>query len=214
MDDYGTFRRHWPAIPLELLMLVGVVVTFSQHNWKHFLASLFTFTVSFAPLLFEKVFRIRLPMIYQFVFVLFVFASMFLGEVAHLYRLVRGWDAIMHLMSGVFAGLGVVLWLRSLLRQPKKFRLPLSVQGVFMICLGITTAVTWEIVEFSSDQIFGTTSQDRSLYDTMTDLIYGTMGVLLFAFLYSFIVKGYSVIGLTRTIETFERLNRNEVKGE
>ncbi|HEU5121646.1 MAG TPA: hypothetical protein VFT59_02280 [Candidatus Saccharimonadales bacterium] len=208
MNDYGTFRRHWIALPLEVIMLGGVVVTFSQHNWKHVLASLFTFTISFAPLVFEKLFRVRLPMTYQFVYVLFVFASMFLGEVAHLYRLVRGWDAIMHFLSGVFVGLGVVLWLRTLLHYAKKFRLPLWMQGLFVICFGVTIAVTWEIIEFGSDQVFGTTSQDRSLYDTMTDLIYGTMGVLLLTFLYSFIVRDRVIFGLTWAIEAFERLNR------
>jgi hypothetical protein len=120
----------------------------------------------------------------------------------------RGWDVTMHLLSGIFVGLGIALWLRVLLRSPKKFRLPFTMQALFIVGCSAIAAVVWEIIEFGSDQIFGTASQDRSLYDTMTDLIYGVIGVLLFTFLYSLVVKGRSVVGLKWAIETFERLNR------
>lgn len=208
MSDYGTLRRHWIALPFEAIMLAGGVVMYLQQDWLHVGTCLFTFAISFAPLLFEMIFRVRLPMVYQLVYVLFVFASMFMGEVAQFYRLVRGWDAVIHFMSGVFIGLSAILWLRALLRDTKKYRLSFGMQGLFIVCFAIMIAVAWEVAEFMSDQIFGTTSQDKSLYDTMTDLIYGICGVLLFLFLYGRYSKGRSALGLKRAIETFEQLNR------
>lgn len=206
MNDYGTFRRHFVALPLEVIMLAGAVLMWVEKDWPHMITALFTFVVSFTPLLFERVFRVRLPAVYQVGYVLFVFASMFLGEVAHFYW-IRGWDATVHFISGILIGLGMVLWLRALLSNTKKFRLPQGMQLLFIVCFGIMVAFVWEIAEFTSDQVFGTTSQDGSLYDTMTDLIYGTTGVSLLAFLYGKYAKGRAVFGLTWAIKTFERFN-------
>ena len=207
MGDYGTFRRHFWALPLEVAMLVGVFLTVAAHDWLHVLTASFTFIISFAPLIFERIFRVKLPQLFQITYVLFVFLSMFCGEVLKLYATVRGWDGAMHALSGGFIGLGVILWLRSLIYQ-RKIQFSFLLQMVFTFSFGVMIATIWEIVEFGSDQIFGTTSQDRSLYDTMTDLVYGSAGTAAFIGLYYFFTKNQRTLGLRWVISHFEQLNR------
>ena len=49
----------------------------------------------------------------------------------------------------------------------------------FSIAFSIAAAGVWEIWEFSTDQLFGFTSQNNSLIDTMGDIICGTvMGII------------------------------------
>lgn len=209
MNDYGTIRRHLWALPLELAMLVGAVVMVIERDWLHLLTSVFTFTVSFAPLLFERLFKVRLPALFQVTYVAFIFLSMFCGEVLRFYGKIWPWDAAMHGASGLLVGLGLALWIRGLILK-KRIKLPLGLQFTFIVCSSIVVAVAWEIVEFASDQIFGTSSQDHSLFDTMTDLVCGTAGALLFGFLYLLYAKEKRIAGIHWAVEHFERLNRSK----
>lgn len=206
MNDYGTFRRHIWALPFEIVMLVGAGVNVFTDNWKFVLISTFTFLVSFAPLVFERFLKIRLPSSFQFTYVMFVFFSMFAGEVLRFYANVWGWDAAIHFLAGILIGLGVILWLRRLLQQKSRVRMPGWMQFLFVLTGSVLVAVVWEFVEFASDQLFGTTSQD-SLVDTMYDLILGTSGTLVLLFAYVRHVKGRFVPVLGRAIGHFDPLN-------
>lgn len=206
MNDYGIIRRHIWSVPLEAAMLVGIATTFMQQNWKFLLISLFTFTVSFAPLVYERISKIKLPASFQFTYVLFIFSSMFSGEVLRFYANVWGWDAGIHFLSGILIGLAIILWLRRLTSQKARIRMPGWLQFLFIISVSVGVAVLWEIVEFASDQWFGTKSQD-SLVDTMFDLILGASGTLMLLLAYIRHKKGRFVPVLGRAIGHFDPLN-------
>jgi hypothetical protein len=207
MEDYGTIRRHVWAIPLEIVMLGGVVITFSQGNWKHFAASIFTLLVSFLPLLLERWLRIKLPSLLQVAYVGFVFASFFTGEVLHMYARIHLWDDAMHFMSGFLIGLGIILWLGELARRNKRYLIPVWFEALFVFCMSVMIITVWEIIEFSSDQLFGTFSQGADLFDTMIDLVYGSVGSLVMALLWVVHKFGHHVILLSRIISRFALLN-------
>lgn len=209
MSDFGTFRRHMWAAPFEGAMLVGAAVNALAGNGKFVLISFFTFLVSFAPLAFERFFKVRLPASFQFTYVLFIFFSMFSGEVLRFYANVWGWDAGIHFLSGILIGFGVILWLRRLLAKKNGIRLPAWLQFLFVLTLSVFVAVLWEFVEFASDQLFGTNSQD-SLVDTMYDLILGTAGTLVLLLGYTRHAKGNSVPVLGRAISQFDPLNSSK----
>lgn len=206
MDDYGTLRRHVWAAPFEAAMLVGCIVTFMQQNWKFLLISAFTLAISFAPIAYERFFKIRLPSSFQFTYVAFVFFSMFAGEVLRFYANVWGWDAGIHFLSGVLIGLAVIIWLRRLSLKKDKVRMPGWLQFLFVLCVSVGVAVLWEIVEFASDQWFGTTSQD-SLVDTMLDLILGTVGTGMLLLGYVRHERGRFVPAMGRVLKQFDPLN-------
>lgn len=208
MLDYGSFRRHIWALPFELGMLLGAVGTFVTQNWLHFAASVFTLTVSFAPLWFERLLKVRLPAAFQWMYVAFIFCSMFSGEVLRFYANVFGWDAAVHFVSGIFLAFAALLALYRLERTREDVRLPTALRFVVALALAISVAVLWELVEFASDQLFGTTSQDKSLFDTMTDLVLGTAGSGFLAGLYAIHATGRRVPALSRAIMQFESLNQ------
>lgn len=206
-SDYGTFRRHIWAIPFEVGMLLGVGLTLTQHNWQHLLISLFTLTVSFAPLVFERIFKVRLPASFQFTYVAFIFLSMFSGEVLRLYARIWPWDAGIHFLSGILISFGILLWLRRLLQNKQRVRMTVWLQYLFVFALSVAVATVWEMVEFASDRLFGTKSQDNSLVDTMFDVLLGTGGTLLLLLGYMLHEKGRRIPGIARALAQFDPLN-------
>jgi hypothetical protein len=200
--------RHLGAVPFELVMAGGVVVTLAQHNWKHFAASLFTLLVSFLPLFFERWFRVVLPAWLQITYVAFVFASLFAGEVLHMYSRIWPWDDAMHFTSSLLVGLGVMFWLVMLEHRVKLFHIPIWFGALFILFSAVSVAVLWEIVEFGSDEIFGTFSQGADLFDTMLDLTYQTTSGLIMAVLWIIHNRWGNVPLVSPLIRQFERLNR------
>ncbi len=207
MRALGLFHRHIWAIPFEVAILSGVIFTFNSQNWVHFGISIATFLGCFLPILFERVARIKIPAVMQGIFAGYIFFSMFCGEVLYLYRDIRGWDALMHATSGALIALGFVLWIRRLIKR-KQVRFSSWYQTFFVIACGIMAAALWEIVEFASDRLFGARSQDNSLYDTMTDLLYGTTGTIVLALVYELYERKRRPKTMGWLIDSFERLNK------
>jgi len=189
-------------------MGIGAVLTYLDRDWLHVGTSLFTLVVSFAPLAFERLFRLRLPAWVHGTFVAFIFLSMFSGEVLHAYGQIWPWDDAMHMAAGVLVGLGCVLWLQVLAWR-NYVRAPVWFQAFFIVCVAALVVVSWEIAEFASDQLFGTSSQDHSLTDTMLDLIEGVGGGLVMVVFYVLYRHGRRAAAwLGWIVERFEGLNR------
>ena len=205
---YEGFRRHLWAVPFEIIMLASCFVTGAKGDYFHLITSVFTFIVSFVPLVFERAFGVRLPALLQATYVAFVFGTMFVGEVWGMYARLAWWDDVAHFISGLLVGIGVILWL-SLLEHKKRLpKLPGWFAALFTACFMAAVAVLWEVCEFASDQIFGTFSQGADLVDTMWDIILGSAGGLVMGVLFATHAKGVRVLGITSAVEKFRRFNR------
>jgi uncharacterized membrane protein YjdF len=118
--------------------------------------------------------------------ILFVFASMFLGELHGYYTRYWWWDIALHTTSGLLLGIFGFLLVYIL---NKDDRVDLSMQprfvALFAFVFAVALGAVWEIFEFSMDQIFGTNMQkamfgDASgLTDTMWDLIVDSIGAAI-----------------------------------
>lgn len=207
MKEYGNLSRHKWAVPFEIAMLAGVIVTLAQGNWKHFGASLLTLVVSFLPLAVERHFRIKLPTLLQTLYVAFIFASLFAGEVLHMYGRIWVWDDVLHFISGLLVGLGAILWLVTLRWREKRLFMPVWFSALWVFCLTVSIAVLWEIIEFGSDELFGTFSQGADLFDTMMDITYGAVSGCIMATVWACYAVGRRIFMVSRIISHFTVLN-------
>lgn len=203
---YGAWSRHLPAMPFEAVMLGAAVFAATQGNIKHVVISLFTFLLCLLPVWFERVAKVRLSSLIQFLYVGFVFASMFAGEVLHIYGIIIWWDDAAHLVSGVLIGLGGLLWLDRLIRH-ERIRIPIWFRVFFIFCFVAAVATVWEVIEFSSDTFFGTFSQRDDLFDTMTDLVYDVFGGLVVSILAFSYYKEKNIPLLTPFVRHFRQMN-------
>ena len=113
----------------------------------------------------------------------FVFMAAPVGSVINLYRTCGPYDKIIHLMSGILlAALGMLI-IRRLMEKayPEGDLKPFALPMLFAACMfSGAGAGIWEMFEFLADRIAGGQMQ-RGMVDTVTDIIAGNAGALVYA---------------------------------
>ncbi|MGE5627534.1 MAG: hypothetical protein ACM3X7_05370 [Solirubrobacterales bacterium] len=142
--------------------------------------------VSFIKITMKKlqVNKVIIGLIYIFIFISMIFANEF-----DFYSKVPKLDKIEHLLSGVILFyIGDSIFNYIVMKQDTTFENKIAVI-MFSFFFAGAAAGFWEIFEFSSDTLLGFNSQNGSLFDTMTDIIYGTLGAMLSGFYSYFKLK-------------------------
>lgn len=178
----------------------------TQH-WSNVFVIVTALFLTLLPAFFSKRFRIRLPLSFLAAISLFVFGTLFLGEVFNFYERFWWWDLILHGSSAV--GFGIIGFLFVFyLFQGDKYEAPPWALSLFAFCFALAIGALWEIFEFSVDRFFGLNMQKSGLVDTMTDLIVDSLGAFIGAISGFFWLKERQV-GFAGMIEEFVQLNRS-----
>ena len=207
---------------LKAILVVGAIFMFWQGQYQSVVEILIILMITMLPVLLGKRFSVRIPHGFETLAVVFVFMSLFLGEVYSYYTIYWWWDLILHSGSAFLLGiLGFLLV--YVLNEKEDIDLDLNPNFIalfaFMFAMGI--GAIWEIFEFSMDQIFGLNMQKSGLVDTMWDLIVDAIGALIISILGWGYIKTREVDSfLERWIaefiennpQLFEKKNREENK--
>ena len=172
-------------IIILLVMAAELLALFANQRWLH--AGLVTALLVLVGLpltrLFDRVATV--PLEVQFFFTLFIFATLFLGEVHDFYNRIWWWDLALHLAAGFLLGLlGFLLVYLLNEADGVNFHMRPSFIALFAFLFAVALGALWEIFEFAMDQIFGTMMQKpmfedpSGLTDTMWDLIVDSLGAL------------------------------------
>jgi hypothetical protein len=138
-----------------------------------------------SPAALGRHFRVQVPPEFQVLAVVFVFASLFLGEVQSYYVRIWWWDIALHTSSGLLMGiLGFLLV--YVLNESERVDVHMRPRFValFAFLFAVTVGTLWEIFEFSMDQLAGANMQKAmfgdpsGLTDTMWDMIVNALGAL------------------------------------
>lgn len=188
-----------------ILLGSGVFALLTAH-WSNVFMIVVAFFFTILPAIFSHRFSIRLPLSFLAAISLFVFGTLFLGEVFDFYNRFWWWDVMLHGASAV--GLGIIGFLFLFyLFEGDRYAAPPWALAFLGFCFAMAMGVLWEIFEFSMDQVFGLNMQKSGLVDTMTDLIVDAVGALIGAFSGFFWLKGQTM-GPMAMIEQFVTLNR------
>ena len=186
------------ALRLNVISMIILIVTavydfIFRDGEKLFRIGLMAVTLWIMYFIYKKTFlrksRLSFYLIYSF-----IFGAMYLGNVFDFYLIIPMYDKMLHLLSGLIIGIiGYMLFMHvsnGIVDGTFKRYMPI----LFSIILAIAGAAVWEIWEFSTDQLFGFTSQNNSLHDTMWDIICGTiMGVVANIPIYLYYIKGKNI---------------------
>ena len=143
----------------------------------------------FVPMIVERIFKIKFPAFFNIsLYVFFIFA-VFIGTFMDIYSVFRHWDTILHGFSAVLFGLLsmclVCTWFKNREDISPVFLL------IFAFCFSLAIEAVWEIYEYTVDAIIVGYNAQRyiengvelvgraALYDTMKDIILGTIGALI-----------------------------------
>jgi len=160
----AVWERHW----FDVLVITGILLLMS------------------GPFAFGRRLRINVPAEFELMAVVFVYASLFLGEVRGYYTRFWWWDLALHSISGLLLGIFGFL-LVFLLNEDDRVDLRMRPRFValFAFLFAVASGALWEVFEFGMDRLAGMNMQKAmlgdpsGLTDTMWDMILNALGALV-----------------------------------
>ncbi|MEL6959122.1 MAG: hypothetical protein AAGL89_09255 [Pseudomonadota bacterium] len=201
-----------PASPIVVLLIqailtVEIVTGILTQTWPAVFVAVATLGLTFLPRHAARFFGIELPGTILAAIVIFIFATLFLGEVADFYERFWWWDVTLHFASALSFGAMAFLFI-FMLFEGDRYAAPAWALAMLAFCVGLSIGALWEVFEFGMDQIFGMNMQKSGLVDTMWDLIVDTVGAGIGAFSGYLYLKGRQFGGLGAAMAEFVALNR------
>lgn len=171
---------------LQLVMAAQLVLLLVREDWLQSFLVAGIMAVTLAPVVLRRGLPVDIPSEIQIVAVLFIFATLFLGEVRGYYERFWWWDVTLHTTSGLLLGMLGFMFV-YVLNEDRQVDLHMrpSFIALFAFFFAVGLGALWEIFEFAMDRAFGTnmqpaTSGDPSgLTDTIQDLIVDTVGAAI-----------------------------------
>ena len=190
-----------------LTLGLAILAALLTRHWSNVFVAVTALLLTLLPVIFSDRLNIRLPSTFLVGISLFVFGTLFLGEILDFYERFWWWDVLLHGTSAI--GFGIVGFLFVFyLFEGDKYAAPPWALGTIAFCFAVSMGAVWEIFEFAMDQTFGLNMQKSGLVDTMTDLIVDAIGAFIGGISGFFWLKGRQV-GAAGMIEEFVQLNRN-----
>lgn len=199
LPENGARRAHLVILAIiQVVMAVQLVLLLLREDWPQatFVAGIMILTL--APVVFRM--PVEIPSEVQIVALLFVFASLFLGEVRDYYQRFWWWDAALHTTSGLLLGMLGFMFV-YILNEDRNVDLHMrpSFVALFAFFFAVGLGALWEIFEFGMDEFAGTNMQPAvpgdpsGLTDTIHDLIVDSVGAAIVA------VGGWRYLARART---------------
>lgn len=163
---------------IRITLLIAIYQSVKNNNYLALFFSLIVLAITFFPYIFNWKFNLKMPTEIQIITVLFIYSSLYLGEVESYYTKFWWWDIFLHSGSAIifgFIGFTVLYFMYS----RNNINARPWVIAIFSFSFAIAIGVIWEIFEFSVDQLFGYNMQKSGLVDTMWDLIVDALGAIL-----------------------------------
>ena len=180
-------RLYWVLLAiLQTVMLVEMALLVWVGQWPTALQVGIIMGLTLAPVVLGPRLPVRIPSEFQILAIMFVFASLFLGEIRNYYERIWWWDDGLHASSGLLFGI-VGFLLVYVLNENERVDISLRPRFVALFAFAFAMAVgaIWEVFEFAMDQTFGLQMQKprlgdpSGLTDTMWDLAFDAIGAAL-----------------------------------
>lgn len=171
------------------LLVLAIIISIYRQIWMNVLLSVLTISLTFLTSILEKKLKVDYPEEFEIIILLFIFASIFLGEFNSFYIRYWWWDILLHGISAIILGL-LAFSLVYILNREGKIKLKPGFIALFAFCFAVAGGAVWEIFEFLIDYFLKTNMQKSGLLDTMTDIIVDTMGALFISIIGFLYAKG------------------------
>lgn len=164
------YKKSLNGIIFTILTVSAGSALISQ-NWSNLIVIVMTIVFSLVPLYLYRKFQIRISSRLRVGIIVFLFSTLFLGEVNHFYDTYHWWDAALHFSAGLGLTIFGFVLLKEIYAQSELRSTP-AMSSFFAFCFTAMASVVWEIYEFLIDLIdFSDGKMQSSNSDTMVDLI-------------------------------------------
>lgn len=204
--DLAERAHHVTVLFIRLTLVIAGASAVVNFRWMILFVSIAVFSLTFLPAIFERRYKIDLPIEFELIAVVFIYASLFLGEVHGYYTRFWWWDIILH--SGSAVALGFIgFTILYVLHKNDKLKGSAGLIALFSFFFALGIGALWEIFEFAMDQIFGFNMQKSGLIDTMWDLIVDAGGALIASVAGYFFLKNKKLKFFGNVMDRFIREN-------
>ena len=178
------YRQTRLTLAIRIVLLASAVIAALLGQWDTAVITAAIGAVTHLPAIISRRCQFTLPADFEFLAVLFVFGSLFLGEVRGYYTRFWWWDALLHTGAGFLLGiLGFLLVYALNQRGLGNLQLRPVFIAFFSFTFSLALGVLWEIFEFGMDLVFELNMQKSGLVDTLWDLIVNVLGAAAIAIL-------------------------------
>lgn len=200
-------RKNIPYLTWIIWTILGAATVFAlgTQHWSNVFVIVTAFFLTLLPAIYSERFQIHLPLSFLAAISLFVFATLFLGEVFDFYNRYWWWDILLHGASAVAFGIIGFLFVFYLF-QGDKYAAPPWALALIAFSFAVSIGAIWEVFEYAMDQLFGLNMQKDGLSDTMGDIIVDMVGASIGAISGFLWIKGQTS-GLTGMIDEFINMN-------
>ncbi len=212
-------EKHPKRSVVTIILLVTLVIAFfaalKQSNWISMLMIVIIGALICLPAVVGKLSHIDIPPSLGIFAVVFIYATLFLGEFNNYYAVYWWWDVLLHLSSGLAFGI-IGFFILYVISKAGKIKAGPKVIAMFVFAFALSIGALWEIVEFTIDSTFGPISNNAfmqtvvngcGLVDTMKDLINDSIGGLFSAVMGYFYLKRDSGIVVKPLTKQFKKDN-------
>jgi hypothetical protein len=186
-------------------LVVAIGVGIFRTEWETVFVSVLTLGLTLYSVHVFNRLKYTMPPSLLTITILFVYATLFLGEVGNFYERFWWWDLLLHGGSAIGIGLVGIILLMLMLGTNLVAASPRLI-GLFAFVFSVAIGAIWEIFEFTMDITFGLSMQKSGLVDTMTDLIINSLGALLASVVGYFYLKNSRQQVLSSVIEMEEEV--------
>jgi len=204
MDGVDKIKFGFSTV-LRVLLAIAATISLYNKDWINLLLALIALFLTILPALIEKRFKVDYPSEFEILILIFIYLSVYLGEIRYFYYKFWWWDIFLHGISGIIIGV-IGFSLIYLLNKERTLSIELShlFIAIFSFSFAIAIGTIWEIFEFFIDSFLGLNMQKSGLIDTMWDLIVDTLGALLAS------ISGY--LYLKGNLKIFERIEKGFIE--
>ncbi len=183
IEKYRKKARRVGTISLLIKIGIGIlaIMALIEGEMVWVFAGLFTLAFAFLPSILRKNYSISIPWMLEFL----IFVALFLhtaGGVLNLYATYEWWDTMTHFVSTFMLAVVALTVIYLMHTYWNGLTMDIRAIMIFTIFIAAFLGAIWEIMEWSTDQIFGTHEQN-GLDDTMKDLVMDMVGAMLAAML-------------------------------
>lgn len=162
-----------------MLTVFAIGFNFWVRSWEVFWSAVMTLILFLLPTFFAKRNKISIPAPFLMVITIFIFLSMYLGEIHHFFYRFAWWDTMLHSSSAVILAYIGFLLIYTLNKDSRAHvRLSPFFMALFSFSFALTMGALWEIFEYGVDQILGMNMQKARNLELIYDVFDTRLGVL------------------------------------
>lgn len=164
------------AVIFEFVLIISAAVKIISKQWNGLLLIFMTGICILLPFVITYIAdkkNIILPPGFQIVSLLFILSAEYLGEIEKFYVLFWWWDLLLHAVSGSYAVITALYFMRGIIIKNKKSTIRRYYFTILLLAFSFSVSLgaLWEIFEFTGDYILKTSMVKGGLQDTAEDLI-------------------------------------------